>query len=169
LETIETFFKENYPQLKRASKNITKNHELSEELLHFVIEDFLCKKTSHDVILSGGGVFYLVRMLITNWNSKTSPFYTKNIKNSTLCEEISYELEDPSDKETEQEETKTLMYEIAKRELDQLHWYDRELFLLYIDQPNISQLARDTGIPRTSISLSINRIKSHLKSKLNRI
>jgi len=51
-----------------------------------------------------------------------------------------------------------------------LGWYDQTLFRLYCEEDRtISSLARETKIPRTSISLTINRVKRHIRSKIKPI
>jgi len=68
--------------------------------------------------------------------------------------------------EDEQDETDEL-YAKALAELDKLPWYDRLLFKTFVDGDHtVSSLARATGIPRTSVSLTINRVRKHLKKSL---
>lgn len=98
--------------------------------------------------------------MMNSWRSVTSPFYyTYRIEHNGI---------DNLEETPEQDNEKTT--EIAdkiKAELNKLSWYDRLLFETYVDENHtISSLARATGIPRTSISLSINRIRKHIKSKL---
>jgi DNA-directed RNA polymerase specialized sigma24 family protein len=51
--------------------------------------------------------------------------------------------------------------------VDALPWYDKELFKIYTEgSHNYSTLAKETGIPRTSIGLTINRVKKHIKRNL---
>jgi DNA-directed RNA polymerase specialized sigma24 family protein len=51
--------------------------------------------------------------------------------------------------------------------LDELPWYDKMLFQSFVDgDHSYSSLSRETGIPRTSISLTINRVRNYIKQNL---
>lgn len=160
MTTIEEFVKDNYQPLKEAAQKISGNDPLFEELLHYTLDEFLRKLNVEDIIESGGGRFYCVRIMMNSWRSVTSPFYytyrieTKGIDN----------LEDVKE---EQDENTVAVADRIRKELNKLTWYDKMLFETYIDESHtISSLARATGIPRTSISLSINRIRKHIKNNL---
>ena len=153
---------ENYEELKKAAYRISKSSELAEELLHYCIEEFLAKKDSSAIVASGGGRFYIVRIMMNQWNSVTSPFYhTYRRHYDELTEEI-------LDYDAEEDEYVGETAARAREELDRLSWYDRMLFDTFVNESHtVSSLARSTGIPRTSISLTINRIRKHLKNSIN--
>jgi len=158
LSITQDFFLDNYDKLKEAAQNITGNDPLWEELLHYTIDIFLRKKDVEDIIKSGGGRFYCVRIMMNSYRSTTSPFYTEYRRPSAELTEV---------QEIEEEENLTEIADKIKKEIEKLNWYDKMLFEVYIDEGHtISSLARATGIPRTSISLSINRIRRHIKKKL---
>ena len=161
MNPIEQFVNENYLLLKEAAERISGNDPLAEELLHYTLDEFLRKRGVEDIIDSGGGKFYCVRIMMTQWKSVTSPFYYTYRKPS---EDIEIEAIEsiPDEEDT--------TYKIADRireELSVLPWFDQKLFEIFLDEDHtISSLARATGIPRTSISLSINRIRRHIKKNL---
>ncbi len=158
--TPNEFISENYEHLLQSAKNISKNHALAQESLHYAIEDFLGKKNVIDIVDSGGGVFYICAILLKCWRSGTSPFYRKYLAPTN-------ELYDSSEEE-ETDYTQEL-FELANKKLEQLHWYDRLLFQTYVDEGHtISSLSRATGIPRTSISLTINRVRKYLQKELKK-
>jgi DNA-directed RNA polymerase specialized sigma24 family protein len=77
------------------------------------------------------------------------------------------DIDDIEDVVQGEDENHTEIHDKIKRELSKLSWYDRMLFQTYVDENHtISSLSRATGIPRTSISLSINRIKKHIRKRL---
>lgn len=159
MSVIDTFFKENYDALKEAAIKISGNDPLWEELLHYTIDEFLRKKHVEDIISSGGGRFYCVRIMMNSFRSTTSPFYT-------LYRRPSSDIEDVADLSIEEDNTNEIADKI-RAEIEKLTWYDKMLFEIYLDEGHtISSLARATGIPRTSISLSINRIRKHIKKNL---
>ncbi len=158
---IEEFVNDNYLALKEAAERISGNDPLSEELLHYTLDEFLRKRDVESIVESGGGRFYCVRIMMTQWKSVTSPFYHTYRKPSDDIEiESVGEIPD-------EEEDITAMADKIREELQLLNWYDRKLFEIFMDENHtISSLARATGIPRTSISLSINRIRKHIKKNL---
>lgn len=164
--TVNDWCKANYNNLLQSSKNISYNSELSEELLHYALEQLLTKPNVQDIVDSGGAQFWVVRTMLNSFRSTTSAFF--KLYRGTF-EQISLEsyLADDNDI-AEQNESETEETAIKIRsELGKLYWYDRELFNLYTEgQHTISSLSRETKIPRTSISLTINRVKSHIKNKI---
>jgi hypothetical protein len=66
--------------LVKAANKITGNSELSYDLLHYAIEELSFKANVQSIIDSGGARFYLVRIMMTQWRSKTGPFYKQYIK-----------------------------------------------------------------------------------------
>jgi DNA-directed RNA polymerase specialized sigma24 family protein len=161
LGAVEQFVNDNYLALKEAAERISGNDPLSEELLHYTLDEFLRKRDVESIVESGGGRFYCVRIMMTQWKSVTSPFYHTYRKPSDDIEiESVGEIPD-------EEEDITAMADKIREELQLLNWYDRKLFEIFMEENHtISSLARATGIPRTSISLSINRIRKHIKKNL---
>lgn len=149
---------ENYRELKEAANRISSNSQLAGELLHFCVDVFLRKGDCESVIASGGARFYIVRIMLSQWRSTTSEFFHTYRKHN---DEITGEFED-----TVYEEDPSYMERAdrVREELAKLPWYDRKLFDTFVDENHtVSSLARATQIPRTSVSLSINRIRRHVR------
>jgi len=160
--TIEDWINDNYQVLSEAAQNISKNNELHEELLHYSLDQLLGKEQVEDIIASGGANFYTIRIMLNSWRSTTSEFYRLYRRPSSEIEEYSVPAEEEEDTEWIGETAKKI-----QQELDKLHWYDAELFKVFVEENHtMSSLSRVTGIPRTSISLTINRIRKHIKNKL---
>lgn len=158
---IEEFVKDNYVALKEAAERISGNDPLSEELLHYTLDEFLRKRDVEAIVESGGGKFYCVRIMMTQWKSVTSPFYYTYRKPT---EDIA--IEEVGDLADYEDSTLHIVDKI-KEELALLPWFDRKLFEVFLEENHtISSLARATGIPRTSISLTINRIRKHIKKNI---
>lgn len=159
MNLIEQFVIDNYVPLREAADKITSSHELSEELLHYCLEEFLRKKNVEEIINNGGGRFYCVRIMMNSWKSSSSAFYYTYRKESPSIEEVVNEIvEEPFDQE---------MIDKIQLLLKQLPWFDRMLFEVYYkENHSISSLSRSTGIPRTSVSLTINRVRKFIKNNL---
>lgn len=162
--TGEDWMGTSYQQLKEAAHKITSGHELADELLHYCLDEVLRKPNIQEIIDSGGATFYTVRVMMTQWKSSTSPFYRIYRRPASDVDDYSYMLE--TEPEYTEEELQETVAKISK-ELEQLHWYDQNLFKIYLEENHsMSSLSRATGIPRTSISLTINRIRKHIKNKI---
>ena len=168
---ITDWTNQNYNKLLQAAKNISYNDELSEELLHYSLEQLLIKPNILEIVNSGGCEFYIIRIMLSQWRSTTSPFYKIYRKNVCQIELDSYlERNDVADEIAQCTEQIELTANQIQSELRNLGWYDQTLFKLYCeDGKTISSLARETSIPRTSISLTINRVKRHIRSKIKPI
>jgi hypothetical protein len=159
LTIIKQFVEDNYAPLEEAAKKISGNDPLWQELLHYTIDIFLRKPRVAEIIESGGGRFYCVRIMMNSYRSTTSPFYSTYRKPTEDLSDLGY-LEDEEDDSLQ-------TVNRIKAELAKLPWYDRMLFETFVDEGHtISSLSRVTGIPRTSISLTINRIRKHIRKSL---
>ena len=146
-----------YPELVKAAKKITGGHHLHLDLLHYAIEELYNKPNMNDIIQSGGVRFYLVRIMMTQWRSVTGPFYKQF--GDKWNKEVSNNLtEEPIDH---------LDLHKVNELLAQLPWYDQLLFKTFAEGGHTySSLSRETRIPRTSISLTINRVRAYIKQNL---
>jgi len=154
---------ENYEELRKAAVRISENSDLAEELLHYTLAEFLMKPTLPDIINSGAGRFYCVRIMLNSWRSTTSPFFYTYRKTNLPLDEWTNLSDLP-----EEDETPTIeKAERAREVLNFLPWYDKMLFETFVKENHtVSSLARATGIPRTSVSLTINRVRRFLKENI---
>ena len=153
------FLQDNYYPLKEAAERISGHNELAEELLHYTIDEFLKKSNVEEIVESGGGRWFCVKILMNSWRSSSSPFYYTYRRPSADREE--------AEGVTEEDDDLTEFAEKTRTELQKLPWYDRMLFDTYVkDGHTVSSLARATGIPRTSVSLTLNRVRKHVKRSL---
>jgi DNA-directed RNA polymerase specialized sigma24 family protein len=151
---------DNYSDLLEAAQKISRGDELAQELLHYALEQFLGREDVLQIVSSGGARYFIVRIMLNQWNSKTSYFYNNFRKPSGSLVEDMYEIAEID------ESTEEVVQKITKI-LSGLSWYNRLLFDTYVQEGHsVSSLSRVTKIPRTSVSLSINRIRKHVKKNL---
>jgi len=156
--TFTEYLQVDYTALTEAANKITGNHELSYDLLHYSIEELASKENLEGILASGGARFYLVRIMMIQWRSQTGPFHRQFRKHH---DELGYN-------DREEVEEKHLDLDKVNKILDALPWYDKELFKLYAEgEHNYSTLSKETGIPRTSIALTIKRVRKHIKRSLD--
>ena len=108
--------------------------------------------------------FYIVRIMLNMIKSDRSTFY-KNYRNYTefVGNEVNKEL-------TRLNEEPTELFEKLERNLEDLHWYNKEILKLYaIDfKNNAKELSRKTGIPYMSIVRTINKTKKLMKTNIRK-
>lgn len=162
--TTQDWITLNYDKFKSDCLGITRGHELSEELCHYVLTEFLVKPGIQTIIQSGGAYYYLIRMTLNNWNSVTSPFYRQYRQHYAQIETITERAEEiPEDNEPDIEQ----LAKQVSEQMESLGWYEKNLFIAYVEHNgNASALSKETRIPRTSISLTLKNVKTYLKSRI---
>lgn len=168
LLTITDWTNSHYKLLSEAIYRITSGDSLSEELLHYTLTAFLDRADTQQIVDSGGGFFFCLKIATNSWKSTTSPFY-RIYRDPNPRQELNDSLLERPD-EPYEEEGLEILEQFAKidTELSKLSWYEKELTIAYSQHNcNASLLAKVTKIPRTSINLTLNRVRAHIKTNLN--
>lgn len=162
--TVKTWVDLNYERYKQACNRITGYDELAEELCHYILTEFLSRSDADAIVQSGGAFFYCLRMTTNNWNSVTSPFYRIYRQPKIGIDKIPEPMqEEPDDNEPDIDE----LAERVSEQLKQLGWYEQNLLQAYVEHGgNASSLSKQTGIPRTSISLTIKKVKTFVNKRI---
>lgn len=70
-------------------------------------------------------------------------------------------------------EPHTLVKSIRREQLeifcDRLNWFDKTIFKLWLRGDNISQLARESGIPHETLHTSLHRTKKKIKNAFSKL
>lgn len=165
---LSNFLKLNYNQLLRISKKITsERHPDYEDLLHEIILALYRKNDEliNNLIDKKELTFYIVRMMINQYHSNTSPFYNKYkkhayFKNVNDIKEIYIYNKEP----TEEDKEKRLKWIEGK--LKGLRWFDVQVFKLYYKENfSLNSMSRATKINRSTLGKSIRLIKNFLKNE----
>ena len=161
-----------YDKLYSIAKNICKT-DFAEDLLHEAL--FVCLKYPEEkmehIIKDGKLFFFVARIMANMYHSKTSQYYYRIARfydkhNLYDCQKMS-EIIFTNDV-VQQEKI-----DMIEKLLDELYWYDRELFKLYyfgeLDgrRYTLQTLADKTNISRRSIFTTIKNVKEFLKKKIN--
>ncbi len=162
----ECFLNRNYYQLLNISNKITKNNQLSQDLLHECIlqlydKDDIKLKSYDDNSIK----YYITAIMRINYYSKTSPFYYKIRRERVLmtvdittCWDMSYEQE-----EFESEE----MYQLLEMNYAELDWFKKSLLDMYLSlNSSMKAVSRKTRIPISSISRYIKEIRTETKNNI---
>lgn len=166
---LDKYLVENYNKLKDISFNIAGNK--SEDLLSFIIEElYKCDQDRiDDIILNKQMTFYVTRIMLNQFNSKTSRYYYKYRKYyeyhlGGIIESIS---PDNSEKHIEKKEDFEKKIELINNKLKDLHWFDSQLFKIYfMESHSLNSLTKATKISRATIYKVIKKVKEHLKKEI---
>lgn len=153
---------ENYYNLEQITHNIVKDKNEVGDLLHCVIEQIL-KKNTLDPMIERERIFYFIRVLKNNYFSKTSPYYYQYKKKG--ASEVYYEPEHYENIPEEPYEECVPTIEWVYKELEHLSWFDRDLFLLWMELKTLTAVSKETTIPLNSVGRYINGIKTKLSKK----
>ncbi len=146
--------------------NIT-NGKGNDDLLSFVIEElYKCDQDRiNEIIEKKQLTFYIARVMLNQYHSKTSRYYYKYRKYyeyhvTGIIESIS---PDNTQKNTEQKKEVEDKLEWVEEKLKDLYWFDAELFRIYYrDSHSLNSLSKATKISRATIYKAINNVKNYL-------
>ncbi len=151
--------------------------DLTQELFLQLLE--LPEARLKDIIENGNIRAYFNRMCKLSYYSKTSPYYYTYKKSYEL---ITYdnELCLLALKNAEKKQAQAHLYIInnevyVNKILDELYWYERELFKLYVLGDNdgrnytYSTLSDKTNISRMSIYTTIKGVKAYINKRLKEL
>jgi|TARA_R100000306_G_C4336656_1_gene123109 hypothetical protein len=162
---LNKYFEENYNKLKDIAYNITNGK--GDDLLSFVIEElYKCDKDRIiEIIKKKQLTFYIVRVMLNQYHSKTSRYYYKYNKYyeyhvSGIIEAIS---PDNTTSEIESKEEIEQRLEWIEEKLKDLYWFDAECFSIYFrESHSLNTMSKATKISRATLYKAINNAKKHL-------
>ena len=163
---LNKYLVENYNKLKDAAYNIT-GGKGKDDLLSFVIEElYKCdQKKINDIIKKKELTFYIVRVMINQFHSKTSRYYYRYKKYyeyhvSGITESIS---PDNSVSHQEEKELVEKRLEWVEDKLKDCYWFDAECFRIYYKElHSLNSMAKATKINRNTLFKAINNVKKYL-------
>ena len=165
---LNEYITANYKTLYTAAKNITKGHQLTDDLFQHCIEALLTDKDNEKIQLlidKDQLHYYFTAILIRNYHSSTSRFHYQYRKGSDMISDKDvYQVDIPED---EFDALKEAKIDFIEKQIEHLDWYDKQLVKLYFYE-NLSyrKIAELTKIPKTSIYNGITSIKNKIKNKL---
>lgn len=183
MSKLDDFFTKNYDKLLSISKTITGSKHLTEkttdadDLLHETVEIVykIDPKKITKLINDEKLIFFIVRIMINQFHSSTSPYYYKykkyykhvnmNYNTSILWTEHWLNNIEQTDNIKEKIKTEEQLEKIEKQ-LKEYNWFDAEVFrVYYLLNHSLNTLSKETGINRNTLYKSITNIKNKLKDE----
>lgn len=169
---INEYISKNYLSLLQISKNITKGHQLSEELLHEVFLQLY--ERDSDIILNDYEdntiKYYITSILRINWFSKTSPFYYRIKKENSNYNEIIDIFSNDDIEEQQQLWEKEILIQCLETSYADLDFWRKSMLNLYLILGSVNKVAKHTGLPKSSVIKYVKESKEVIKDNtLNQI
>lgn len=158
---INNYITRNYYELLEICNKITKHNSLAGDLLNDVILQLYDRDNIKLNKLDDNSIkYYIIKCLTINWYSKTSPFYRKVRRESTLYNEL-FEVANLID--SEDIFTEHSMMEIVETEFTEMDWFHKIIFNKYLTLGSLKKVSVDTRIPLTSIARYVKETKTTIK------
>lgn len=163
--TLDAYITKNYDHLKKLARNIARNEEWYEDLLHESIISAITSKHIDNLLQNDEFEFYLIRVMYLSVNSPSSPFNKQYIQ---------YKKNKRDYVEKVFEEDKTwLGARLANEQLDilisRLSEFERLIFEEYIlEDFSYKEFSKQTGIPSVYLYRTIDKVKQKLRNNVIR-
>jgi hypothetical protein len=181
-----SWIKDNYNEIIKWAKNISKGDELASDLCHYAIEKFMTHHKYDEIMYKeladpeyGHARGFILAIMRNSWYgaksefSRTYKLHRADIgtrKRNITPEAFETRLEEVGRQEYDYEKdyvVEAITGILEEMEIDTKDlWFKGRLFKLYLQTPNFSKLSRETGIPRTSISNAVEEAKIYIKQQL---
>ena len=171
MQKLNEYLEKSYINLLDISKRITSNRYPDyEDLLHeTILALYNADQEKIKIIIEKKQLtFYIVRIMLNQYQSNTSPYHKKYRKqyNEKQLKEFYIYTKEPLTKEKMKklEEQEDRLQWIEKK-LKHLSWFDVEVFKIYYrENYSLNTMSKATKINRSTLGKSIRFIKIYLKS-----
>ena len=152
------------------AKRICKGSPEHEDVAHHVITSFMESPKALELIDRGEAMKFLSGMIHLSFYSSTSPYHKIYREKGRMHTLYDYTAENQIDEEYDYdtdlvvEAIKSILEEMQGEGIEQ--WYRSILFTIWTENGNYSELERQIGIPRTSISQAVKECREYIQQEL---
>ena len=147
--------------MKAVCNNMVNGTDVFQDVLLAYLELDDCKALQ---IFDGGYIEWWCIRVAMNINSNTGKVGKHLNRKNEVYGAMPYIL-DKRYYEIEGQIDATINLNNIKKELDEMYWYDRELFKIYMQEGSLRKSEKATGIPYISIRATVNKVRNKLKEK----
>ncbi len=151
----------NHSKLLYTTRKVVKNNNDYDDLYQSVVEQILKKTSQMDLMSDKDKLYYFIRVVKNNYFSKTSPYYYQHKK--SVSNDIRIDVIKDIPDEPYVEELPDMSW--VHKQLEDLDWFSRDLFLMWLELGTITAVSKQTTIPLNSVGRYIKNIKIELKQK----
>jgi hypothetical protein len=161
--TAREYIIKNNDLLIHTTQNVSKGYDNYMELYQSVVEQILIKPDTMDNVDDEKKLFFFIKVIKNNYYSNTSRYQYKRQKykdkNVVFKEELNQDIPDIVEEETYPD------WDWVLNELEQMDWFDRDLFLLWAQLGTLTAVNKETTIPINSVGKYIKSIKLELQKR----
>ena len=168
---MNNFLETNYDAIITMARKICRSRPESEEVAHFAISEFIEHERGQELVDSGRAMNFLSGIIHRSFHSSTSKYHTVYRQKGRMhgfpdwYESPEADSEYDYDKDIAIEAIQGVLEDMKAESIEL--WFRSTLFEMYLQEPNYSELARQTQIPRTSISKAVDEARDYIKQVLN--
>ena len=161
--TLDRYLARNYDDLLQAAERIAgrNGHDLLHEV---IIQLYQTKEETLSGLLERGQMKYCVlRVMVNNYNSKTSRYHYKWRKDAERRRKFANHIRDWWDGDGVAAHRDQLLTHIEEQLAD-LPWFDAEVFAIYFEEGHtLDSFAEATGISRHTLYTTIRRVRKRIQ------
>jgi len=161
--TLSRYLEKNYDDLLQAAHRIAGRD--GDDLFHEVILQLYQTKdeTIKGLLDRGQMKYWILRVMVNNYNSKTSRYHYKWRKDMERRRKFARHIMDWWDGDGVAAHRDALLSHIEER-LAELPWFDAEVFAIYFEEGHTLDLfAEATGISRHTLYTTIRRVRKEIQ------
>lgn len=163
MEQLNKWINRNHTRLYQTARNITKNHTDTDEFFQSCLLQVLERPDKINDIPDEQKLYYFIRVFQTNWNSNTSPYRYHQQKHDKFFMVLDEERAQNILDEIYIEDLPSL--EWVYQQLNELNWFDRDLFMLWVELGTFTKVSQETTIPLNSVGKYIKETMNMLKTR----
>ena len=156
------YIQRNNRHLIEQTMNIVRGNEEYMDLYQSVVEQLLTNPDKFNEVPDDQKLYYFIKVTKTNWYSKTSPYQYQKKKYDKRHVELD---EYKANRILEEEIEETPSIDWVNEQVEDMGWFDRDLFVLWAELGTLSAVHRETTIPINSVGKYINDIKKELNER----
>lgn len=175
--TPQEYVTQNYDNLVKGSRNITKEYQFAEDLLSEAILIFLQNPSAQQLTDSGRGRYFIGKTMKVLWETDRSPFH-KTYRRSKPLTEWWFEMQNivPNSVDEEQDAEDFEIRRSKEKKQDAFvrklyewldhpdNWYYRKLYQMrFVEGNSVSQIARESFVPRSTLSRELNKLRRQIE------
>lgn len=161
---------QNWDDIRLMAKKVCKGHQEWEEVCSYSIEKFMIHERAQEFIDTGKAMNFLSGIMHLSFYSSTSSYHYE-IRQRGKVFGITEGTQIPEDDNLYNDEQDSVL-ELIKTIMEEMiitskeTWFMVVLFQMWMKTPNYSQIARETLVPRTSVSRAVQDCRAYIKQEL---
>lgn len=163
---------ENWEDIRLMAKKVCKSDPQWEEVCSYSIEKFMLHERALEFIETGKAMNFLSGIMHLSFYSSTSSYHY-DIRQRGRVYGITEGTQLPEDDIIYNEDQDNVL-EVIKIIMEEMiiiskeTWFMVVLFQMWMETPNYSQIARETLVPRTSVSRAVQDCRAYIKAELKK-